>query len=55
MLTVPRAAANAPEQHIANVARNLGGVAAEAVGRSADFAEVSFGGKGEDLEVLDAL
>jgi len=55
MLAVMRAARNAPEQHVANVARNLGRILAEAVGGGADDGEVALRGEGEDFDVFEAL
>jgi histone H3/H4 len=55
VLAMMRAARNAPKQHVSNVARNLGRVLVEAVGRCADDAEVPVCGEGEDVGFLEAL
>lgn len=55
MLAMPRAAPNAPEEHVANIARNLGRVHAEAVCGFADLGQIAAGAKREDVEVGDTL
>jgi hypothetical protein len=55
VLAMPRTAANAPEQHVTNVACDLRGVGREGVGFGADFADVAFSGEGEDFERLNGL
>jgi hypothetical protein len=52
---MPRTAANAPEQHVANVARDFRGVGREGVGFGADLADVAFGGEGENFEPSNGL
>ena len=50
-----RAAADAPEEHVANVTRDFGRVSGECVGVEADVGEIACGGEGEDAEGFDLL
>lgn len=55
MLTMSRAARDAPKQHIANVSRNLLGIRVEAVGGGPNVADISCSRQWEDTEILDLL
>ena len=50
-----RAASNAPKEHIANVASNLGGVGRKRVGGRAYLTEVTASREGQYSQILDLL